>query len=327
MAKLSGVEIIIIIGVGFAVFVILFIVAHRQIARFKVRDLLSKPLLRASQLGASPAHIAHIQRRVGEMLDLDVQPQMWDDHWLQYFKLEDGAPNYIPRAKALDCCVLLKLELLRFGRQFDWTAFEDLGEYFDRLKSEYPIDQIPPQSTAEISRLYHLARFDDAEFGEPESDRMIRTTREILGYLRFLNTYPPPAGSSTALNNPSDNLAGVSVPPSPVATNGLAGPSRRESSLREREKEKAASKKFLKGYELLESDAGSMAGSVLTKKERSIGSLAKLKRVKKTKQKMAAQSSSWEEEVPLHDLPFHDNPLINFEPTTSSSLNTNDRII
>lgn len=83
MAKLSGVEIIIIIGVGFAVFVILFIVAHRQIARFKIRDLLSRPLLKQSQFGASLSYTAQIRRNIAEMFDIDVQPKMWDDQWIK----------------------------------------------------------------------------------------------------------------------------------------------------------------------------------------------------------------------------------------------------
>lgn len=171
MAKLSGVEIIIIIGVGFAVFVILFIVAHRQIARFKVRDLLSRPLLKHSQFGASLGFVTKIQRDIAGVLDIDVQPQMWDDHWNTFFKSQ-SAPGYVYRAKALDFTVLLKLELLKFGTQFDWTAFEDLGEYFDRLKMEYPINKLPVETVTDFLHIYRRCRFDDTEFSEREHDKM-----------------------------------------------------------------------------------------------------------------------------------------------------------
>ncbi|XP_055336711.1 protein C1orf43 homolog [Paramacrobiotus metropolitanus] len=287
MAKLSGVEIIIIIGVGFAVFVILFIVAHRQIARFKVRDLLSKPLLKCSQFGASPSYVAQIQRKVAEVLDIDVQPQMWDDHWVRFFN-NQTVPNYVYRAKALDFCVLLKIELLKFGPQFSWTAFEDLGEYFDRLKTEYPIDRIPVEVTMEFVQLYRRCRWDDAEFGEREYIRMHKYVTDILELLENLRLTAAPSDRSLNISRRSSD-------------------SERIESKESRMKDKSAGKKFPKGYEPLDSD-GSTAGSLLTK--RGAKPFSKFKKAATGNRKGKAvklEENAWEEQIPLHT--FHDNPL------------------
>ncbi|OQV11405.1 hypothetical protein BV898_14282 [Hypsibius exemplaris] len=322
MAKLSGVEIIIIIGVGFAVFVILFIVAHRQIARFKIRDLLSKPLLTQPQFGASPGYTAHIRRKVGEVLDMDVQPQMWDSHWTRFFKSQ-ATPNYAHRGRALDFLVLLKLELLRFGPQFNWPAFEDLGEYFERLKTEYPVDRIPARLMEEFVRLYRHCRFDATEFTEAESDRLMKLATDMLDHLQKLRKHVVAGGPTDhptdAPLRSSQTIPSNEPPPPYLPQQPL---NRKETKEEKLLRERGGPKKFPKGYELLESDGSTVGTAVLPPKKDRMGSFARFRRTpnrNKAARTPIQQSASWEEQVPLHV--FHDNPLINFEggPSTSAT--------
>ena len=257
------------------------------------------------------------------MLDVDVQPQMWDAHWTRFFKSQ-VAPNHAHRGKALDFSVLLKLELLRFGRQFNWTAFEDLGDYFERLKTEYPIDRIPGPLIAEFVRLYRHCRFHAAEFSETDSDQLINITTEILDILQQLRKYMTATGASSA-NFIADQVSDQSINRPIIPSNEPILPqplNKRETKEEKLLRERGGPKKFPKGYELLESDGSMAGGSGLGKKDR-IGSFSRFRKTPGSRKEKTPSSSiiptstSWEEQVPLQV--FHDNPLIHFEPGPSTS--------
>ena len=160
--KLSGVEIILIIAAGFTIFVILAILAHRQIKRMVFcKNLQKMPVPKLSELpGLDKDVSAKIWQRVVRSGQVDGHVEVWSQFHDPFYK--DELPVHYWRAKALDQCNRLLPILYSFGGiHCLWKPMECVDEFLIRKQREFPFNKLETEKLLKFSEIYQAVRFDE----------------------------------------------------------------------------------------------------------------------------------------------------------------------
>lgn len=186
--ELTGVEVAIIIAVGLSVFVILTMLALRQVRRI----MFGRQLLSLSAGAPRIATLHGIDRnaciRVHEQMRSSGRVEHFVDTWneqhsttTQKYRTSDERPRHYWRARAIDQCNRLLPVLYSFGgKHFLWAPFENVDEFFKRKRREFPYSKIRPEGVEALGEIYQRLRYDEGVFDDVYFHRMRRLVDDIV---------------------------------------------------------------------------------------------------------------------------------------------------
>lgn len=215
--RLSGVAIIICIGLGTLMLLLLFIFAKRQIMRFTLKSKHSPHF----PIGYCVSKSLHdeVDRRLLIIKDIAYEPVLLKQQEKELFadgnSLSHVRPPHLLRMKAIDSLALLEADLQAADKTRIRRPGQDVRVFLLRQLHDGPLAGCDPRKVHRFLDLYEHARHSPKDFGEEQYLAYMHILEELRSCL-------PRSVNAASLNGPKRHIPRTPVPRGPEASAELS---------------------------------------------------------------------------------------------------------
>ncbi|XP_064475037.1 protein C1orf43 homolog isoform X2 [Ornithodoros turicata] len=209
--RLSGVAIIICIGLGVMMLLLLFIFAKRQIMRFTLKSKNSPHF--PIGYGVSKSLHDEVDRRLLTIKDITYEPVLLKQQEGMHFtggnSLAQIRPPHLLRMKAVDCLATLEADLQSADKTRVRCPGQDVRVFLLRQLQDGPLANCDPRNVYRFLDLYEQARHSPKDFAEEQYMAYMHILEELRSCINIPNMNGPKRYAAPQRPNTSAELSPV----------------------------------------------------------------------------------------------------------------------